>query len=148
MTTPHSTFRLDGGLYGSDPEGAAAAMSLLALADALDALDKLLGVADSASPTLNAYGAVRDEHARRIAGMYSPLPDAELASVARMAMGSSWCDKTPCQQGVCHVVEQELRGRYPVASEAADEYLEYLDIDDEEQDEWAHLRIILAVAHL
>lgn len=104
--------------------------------------------ADAAREWQIARGAAETALRQRLMADLAEASSADLAGVLRAGMEAPSASRNRAERVELEAVEQIIRDRFPAADEAADDYLEGLDLAALPDDEYAHLRILLDAAGL
>lgn len=124
------------------PEALARALPLDRLAEVLNRTTARLPEDDVSHAVWRVYATTRTEVYDRLAPHYGAVPDEELAAVLLMTMGKSSMARTGLEEVVAYLVEDEMRSRFPEASERSDEVLVNTALDDESVGEHHHLWVL------
>lgn len=125
------------------PEQMARALPLDRLADVLNQTTLRLPGADMSDPVWRVYSVVSRESCVRLAPHYGEVSDEELAAVMLLCLSKPSQGKTGLEDIVMHLVEDELRSRFPEASAAADAVLGEMELSDESVGEYDYLKVLL-----
>lgn len=124
------------------PEGLARALPLDRLAEVLNRTTTRLTDEDVSHAVWRVYAVTRREVYNRLAPHYGSVSDEELAAVLLLTLGKSAMARTGLEEVVAYLVEDEMRSRFPEASERSDEVLADMALDDESVGEHHHLWVL------
>lgn len=125
------------------PEQMAQSLPLDRLADVLNQTALRLPDADMSDPVWRVYAVVSHEAYIRLSSHYGTVTDVELAAVLSLCLVKPSSGKTGLEDVVTHLVEDEMRSRFPEASAAADATLGDMEPGGEAAGEYDYLRVLL-----
>lgn len=125
-----------------------AMMPLLELAGMLNRAAEQMPEDDMSHVSWRDYSRTAKHVRVRLSGHYGSASDEELAGVLIMHLGTPSKQRSGLAEVVACLVEDELRSRYPGASEASDEALARMDFTDPQLDEYEYLWVLLRAARL
>lgn len=124
---------------GLTPEQMAQSMSLERLTAVLNRAAEGLPEAKMGDPLWRVHTVVSREVYSRLASHYGAVCDEELAAVLLHSAAKDSQERTGLEDVVALLAEDEMRSRFPKASEYSDDALMEMDIDDASLGEYHHL---------